>query len=336
MNSLPRVLVIAEIGINHDGSITKAKKLIDAAQSAGADIAKFQSYNSKDLVTEDAPIASYQRDKQDKQLTQQVLLARYEISVSGHHELFAHCNEKNIEFLSTAFDEKSYALLEEFNLLRVKVPSGEITNLPFLRKVGGSGSEILLSTGMSTLTEVENAIVAMENAGAKRSQFVVMHCSSSYPAPHDEVNLLAMQKMGEIFGTRFGYSDHTQGIEVALAAVALGASVIEKHLTLDRNSIGPDHLASIEPNEFLNMVKSIRNIEVALGSDEKSPSFSEEQTKKVVRKSIVAKKSINKGEIFSVENITCKRPGTGISPMNWDNIIGQVAHRNYAENDLID
>ncbi len=328
-------IIIAEAGVNHNGDINLAYKLIEAAANAGADIVKFQTFNANQLATEHAEKASYQKELTDESETQRKMLQKLELSLDQHIKLIDYCNKTDIEFLSTAFDLTSIDILTNFNNKRSKIPSGEITNLPYLRRIGALGVPVILSTGMANLGEIETAIDVLEKAGTPRQQITVLHCTTEYPAPLNEVNLRAMQTIAKSFDVAVGYSDHTEGITVPMAAVALGATVIEKHLTLDRNMKGPDHRASIEPDQFRNMVAGIRSIEIALGDSIKRPSQSEKENISIVRKSIVASKAIQKGEHFTPKNITTKRPGTGISAMQWDEVIGRIATRTYKIDELI-
>lgn len=330
-----QTLIIAEAGVNHNGDLELAKQLIDAAAKAGVDIVKFQTFNANRQVTRNANKADYQSHTTDSKESQYEMLRRLELSVEMHKELITHCKALNIGFFSTGFDVESVNLLLSLGQDRFKIPSGEITNLPYLRHIGQLGKGVILSTGMATIGEIESAIDVLEQAGTPRANITVLHCTTEYPAPMAEVNLRAMQSMHTTFGVAVGYSDHTPGIEVAIAAVAMGASVIEKHFTLDRSLPGPDHKASLEPEELRSMVSAIRNIEVALGDGIKRLTLSEARNRPVVRKSLVASRAIKIGEVFSAQNITTKRPGTGISPMCWDEVIGQVAQKNYKEDDLI-
>jgi N,N'-diacetyllegionaminate synthase len=330
------VFIIAEAGVNHNGSIEIAKKLIDEAAIAGADAVKFQTFNSSRLVTKYAQKADYQKLNSDNNETQLRMLKRLELNESMHLKLIEHCSKREINFLSTAFDIESIKLLFELGQECFKIPSGEITNLPYLRCIGQHNKNIILSTGMSTMNEIEDAIAVIEKSGTPRSKITILHCTTEYPAPFNEVNLLAMINIREKFGLNVGYSDHTAGIEVAIAASALGASVIEKHFTLDRNLPGPDHKASLEPAQLKLMIESIRNIEVSLGSGVKGLSLGEMKNLKIVRKSIVTTKEIKEGELFTNENITAKRPGTGISPMRWDEVLGKKAIRNFMADELIE
>ena len=329
------VLIIAEAGVNHNGSIKVAKELVDAAKSCNADIIKFQFFKADDLVVPNTEKANYQK-KQDKSSHKQIdMLRKLELSYEEQKELKIYCDRKNIEFLTSGFDLNSLNAIRKLNLRRYKIPSGEITNLPYLRFVGKQEKPIILSTGMSNIDEIRAALKALNDSGARLDNISVLHCTSEYPAPLNEINLRAMCTIKELFKVNVGYSDHTLGIEVSLAAVALGAKVIEKHLTLDRNLEGPDHMASLIPDEFKKLVKGVRNISIALGSNEKKIGKSEFRNLSLVRKSIVARKEIKKGEVFSVENLCSKRPGTGISPMLWDEIIGTCAKRNFKVNEFI-
>ncbi len=331
-----KTLVIAEAGVNHNGDIQLAKRLIDEAAFAGARLVKFQTFNASRQVTHSAKKADYQLQTTDSAETQHDMLRRLELTGSMHNELIAHSATRNIQFFSTGFDIESVDLLRSLGQDHFKIPSGEITNLPYLRHIGQLGQSVILSTGMATLGEIEAAIDVLEQAGTLRASMTVLHCNTEYPSPMADVNLRAMQSICEAFGVAVGYSDHTPGIEVPIAAVALGATVIEKHLTLDRNLPGPDHKASLEPDEFAAMVRAIRNIELALGDGIKRPSPSEIKNKPIVRKSLVAARAIRAGEPFTQENITAKRPGTGISPMRWDDVIGKAARRDFAVDELID
>jgi N,N'-diacetyllegionaminate synthase len=331
-----RTLIIAEAGVNHNGDIVLAKQLVDAAADAGADLVKFQTFKAERLVTRTAKKAEYQMQTTNGNETQHEMLLRLELTEAMHHELIAHCATRSIGFLSTAFDIESVDLLVSLGQDQFKIPSGEITNLPYLRYIGGLGKAVLLSTGMATLGEIEEAIDALNDAGTMRSNLTVLHCTTEYPTPMNEVNLRSMQSIHAAFGLAVGYSDHTLGIEVAIAAVAMGATVIEKHFTLDRNLPGPDHKASLEPEELKAMVSAIRNIEIALGDGIKRLTPSEVKNKPIARKSLVAIQPIKAGEIFSVKNTTAKRPGTGISPMRWDEIMGRPAPRDFEQDDLLE
>lgn len=329
-------LIIAEAGVNHNGDMEMAKQLIDVAADAGVDYVKFQTFKSEKLVSKNAEKASYQKENTgDSSESQLKMLQKLELSETDHLELIAYCKSKNIKFLSTAFDVESIDFLNKLNIDLFKIPSGELTNYPYLEKIGSLGKPIIISTGMATLDEIGQAMAVLLRNGALRHQITILHCNTEYPTPMEDVNLNAMETIAETYSVAIGYSDHTLGIEVPIAAVALGATVIEKHFTLDKTLPGPDHKASLEPSELKAMVKAIRNIEDALGDEEKEPTPSELKNIKVARKSIVASASIKKGDILTKENITTKRPGTGISAMEWPNIIGTIAKKDYLEDDLI-
>lgn len=332
---LNSVFVIAEAGVNHNGCLDLAYKLVDVAVEAGADAVKFQTFKAKKVISRYAEKAEYQKATTDATESQLEMVKKLELNREAHEKLMAYCREKGIEFLSTPFDLESIDLLIELGIKTLKIPSGEITNLPYLRKVGALGKKVIMSTGMATLEEVRMALEVLLNGGAQKENITILHCNTEYPTPFEDVNLRAMLTMKDKLGVRVGYSDHTLGIEVSVAAVALGAEVIEKHFTLDKTSEGPDHKASLEPDELKAMIRSIRNIERAMGSGVKHPSLSELKNIMIARKSIIAAKDIRKGEIFSEKNITVKRPGDGISPMEWDGVIGQVAMRNFKEDELI-
>ena len=327
--------IIAEAGVNHNGSLKTAKQLIDVASEAGVDAVKFQTFKADKLVSKLAQKADYQKKTTDAAESQYEMIRKLELDRAAHLELMAYCKTKNIEFLSTPFDHDSIEMLHELGLATFKVPSGEITNLPYLRHIGCLNKSVILSTGMANLGEIEAAIQALVQAGTQRERISILHANTEYPTPMQDVNLRAMQTLGQAFNLAYGYSDHTNGIEVPIAAVALGASVIEKHFTLDKNLPGPDHKASLEPDELVAMVRAIRNIELALGSSLKQPSPSEAKNKAIARKSLIAKVAIQQGETFTEDNLTVKRPGNGISPMRWDEVIGAVAQRNYQEDELI-
>ena len=328
-------LVIAEAGVNHNGSLELAFELIDAASEAGADVVKFQTFKAENLVTQSATKADYQLGTTDSKETQFEMIKKLELSHDMHLKLIARCKEKSIRFSSTGFDASSVDVLIKLGVDFLKVPSGEITNLPYLRHTASKNLPIILSTGMATLKEVEEALKILEGSGANRNQITVLHCNTEYPTPMEDVNLRAMLSMKEELGVNIGYSDHTLGIEVPIAAVAMGATVIEKHFTLDRCMDGPDHAASLEPDELKQMVKSIRNIEKATGDGVKKPSNSEEKNISIVRKSIVASKEIKVGDEFTADNLGVKRPGTGISPMEWDEVVGKVASKDFNPDELI-
>jgi N,N'-diacetyllegionaminate synthase len=331
-----RTLIIAEAGVNHNGDIDLAKQLIDVAADADADYVKFQTFSADRLVTKSAAKAEYQRQSSDSSESQFEMLKRLELSVEMHLELIEHCEHRSIKFLSTGFDIRSVDSLVGLGLGLIKIPSGEITNLPFLRYIGSLGLPVVLSSGMSTMGEIGAALSILEQTGLHRDITTVLHCTTEYPTPMDEVNLRAMNNIRKTLGVAVGYSDHTVGIEVSVAAVALGASVIEKHFTIDRSLPGPDHKASLEPTELSAMVKAIRNVEVALGSDIKEPTISEIKNMRIARKSIFAGRKIEAGEILSASNLVVKRPGDGVSPMQWDRLIGQIACREYLPDEKID
>jgi N,N'-diacetyllegionaminate synthase len=334
---MPRsTFIIAEVGVNHGGDVGVAEELVKAAKLAGADAVKFQTFDASRLVTSTAPKASYQRRATSATESQHRMLRDLELSREAHERLVECCRASEIEFMSSAFDEGSAAFLYQLGLRRLKIPSGEITNLPFLRHLGGFEAALILSTGMATLDEVIEAVDVLERAGTKRSSITVLHCTTEYPAPMRDVNLLAMVTLATTIGVEVGYSDHTLGIEVPIAAVALGAAVIEKHLTLDRSRQGPDHQASLEPSDFAKMVESIRNIESALGDGVKRAMPSELTNMAVARKSLVAATHIRMGELFSPQNIVVKRPGDGISPMRWDEVMGMPATRAFAADEVIE
>ncbi len=331
-----KTLIIAEAGVNHNGDLGLAKQLVEAAKAAGADLIKFQTFDADALASQAAPKADYQVASDSLHDSQLDMLRKLQLSEENFHALIEYCETLGIGFFSTGFDEWSNALLANTGLSQFKIPSGEITNLPYLRQVGSFGRDVILSTGMASLGEVEDAIKVLETTGLSRDRVTVLHCTTEYPAPMPDVNLRAMVTMGQAFGVKFGYSDHTEGIEVAIAAIGLGATVIEKHLTIDRSLPGPDHAASIEPDEFAAMVRAIRNIELAMGTGIKSPAESEIKNKTAARKSLVAKTHIRKGETFSASNITTKRPGSGLSPMRWDDVVGRPASRDFEENEFIE
>jgi len=329
------VFIIAEAGVNHNGSIKLAKKLIDVASTAGVDAIKFQTFKAKSLVSKNAQKADYQKQTCNALESQFDMIKKLELDVETHKDLMAYCLEKKIIFLSTPFDHESINLLNNLKLEIFKIPSGEITNLPYLRHIGSLGKKIILSTGMSNLKEINDALNILIDEGVPKGDITVLHANTMYPTPMEDVNLKAMLTIKNEFNVSVGYSDHTLGIEVDIAAVAMGASIIEKHFTLDKTMDGPDHMASLEPKELKAMVSSIRNIEKALGSSEKKLSPSESPNIKFSRKSIVAKRNIEKGEVLSENNMTTKRPGDGISPMKWYDVIGTLSTRNYSTDDQI-
>ena len=329
------VFIIAEVGVNHNGSIELAYKLIDVASASGADAVKFQTFKAENLVSINAQKAEYQKQATNQSESQFKMLKKLELDTNAHKKLINYCKKKDIVFLSTPFDDESIDLLDELELQIFKIPSGEITNLTYLKHIGSLGKEVILSTGMSTLKEIEEALIILTSAGTSKENITILHANTMYPTPMEDVNLRAMQTIQDKFGVAVGYSDHTLGIEVDIAAVAMGATIIEKHFTIDKTMDGPDHKSSIDPEELKAMVSSIRNIEKALGSSIKKPSKSEKPNIIMARKSIVARKSIKKGELFTEKNITIKRPGIGISPMKWDTILGKVAERDYQIDDLL-
>lgn len=332
---MSHVFIIAEAGVNHNGSLALAKKLIDVASDAGADAVKFQTFKADKLVSKTAKKAAYQQETTDENESQYEMIKKLELDIAAHYELIAYCKLKNILFLSTPFDHESIELLNKLEMKIFKIPSGEITNLPYLRRIGALGKEVILSTGMADLQEVKDALNVLVKAGTSKEKITVLHATTEYPCPINEVNLRAMQTMHDAFNVKVGYSDHTKGIEIPIAAVAMGACIIEKHFTLDKNMQGPDHKASLEPEELIAMVKAIRNIEDALGDGIKQPSKSEMKNMPIARKSIITCKAIAKGECFSEENLTIKRPGNGMNPMRWYEIIGTIAAKNYDEDELI-
>lgn len=335
MNKKNSVFIIAEAGVNHNGSIELAKKLIDAACDARADAVKFQTFKSEKVISKFAEKAEYQKESTSNNESQLEMVKKLELDEEAHKLLIDYCLEKKIMFLSTPFDSESIELLDNLGLSIFKIPSGEITNLPYLRQIGKLNKTIILSTGMADIGEIEDAIEVLTSSGTNRENLTILHVNTEYPTPMEDVNLKAMVTIGNTFDLNYGYSDHTLGIEVPIAAVALGASIIEKHFTLDKTMEGPDHKASLEPNELKEMVKAIRNIEIALGSKIKKATKSEVKNKPIARKSIVAKVDIEKGQILNENNITVKRPGYGISPMRWDEVIGTFAKKDYKVDELI-
>ena len=333
---MKRILVIAEAGVNHNGSLETAKRLVEVAANAGADFVKFQTFNADDIVTKTADKAEYQKIATGNDVSQYEMLKSLELTSDMHEQLLEHCDNFSIGFLSTGFDQSSVAYLVSLGQQLVKVPSGEITNLPYLKFVGSLGLPVILSTGMSSLEEVGDALSVLKDSGTNNDRVTVLHCTSEYPAPFENVNLNAMQTISKEFGVSVGYSDHTTGIEISIAAAALGATVIEKHFTLDRTLPGPDHKASLEPDELVALVKSIRNIEIALGDGLKTPFNGENKNRLIARKSIVARREIDSGDLFTEDNLTTKRPGTGISPMMWHEILGKTATRDYLPDEIIE
>lgn len=331
---MEKVLIIAEAGVNHNGDLEIAKRMIDAAADAQVDVVKFQTAIPELVVSESAEKADYQKDTTGGG-SQLEMIKKIHFPLDTYIELKSYCEEKNIQFLSTPFDSISIHFLHELKMKIFKIPSGEITNKPYLAEVGKVAEEVILSTGMATIDEIGRAIEVLESKGLNRKKITILHCNTDYPTQMGDVNLLAMHHIQNEFNVKVGYSDHTLGIEVPIAAAALGAKVIEKHFTLDRNMDGPDQKASLTPSELLEMVKSIRNIEAALGNGIKKPTASELKNRDIVRRSIVAKEAINEGDILSEDNMTVKRPGNGISPMEWENVLGEKAKKSYKKDDLI-
>lgn len=331
-------LIIAEAGVNHNGNIELAKKLIEAAANAGADFVKFQTFKAGSLVSKAAKKAEYQeKNIGDGDDSQYAMLKKLELSETMHYELIAHCKKYGVQFLSTGFDNESINFLGSIGIPFFKIPSGEITNKPYLKHIAEKGKPVVMSTGMADIAEIKAALFVLNENGVSKEQITILHCNTEYPTPMEDVNLKAMWHIRDELDVKVGYSDHTNGIEVPIAAVALGATVIEKHFTLDRNLPGPDHKASLEPHELKAMVSAIRNIEKAIsGTGIKEPSPSEQKNIPVARKSIVAEASIKKDETFTEQNLTVKRPGNGISPMQWDEVIGQKAKRDFQEDELIE
>lgn len=331
------VIIIAEAGVNHNGNLENAFRLVDAAVDAGVDYVKFQTFKASNLVSVKAKKADYQIENTKNSTESQLqMLQKLELSEDDHEQIITYCNSKNIKFFSTAFDLDSLEYLSKIGMDMVKIPSGEITNLPYLRRAANLFKKVIISTGMATLNEIEEAVAVFVQLGITKEDITILHCNTEYPTPMKDVNLLAMLHIGKEFKTSIGYSDHTLGIEVPIAAVALGAIMIEKHFTLDKNMDGPDHRASLEPAELKAMTLAIRNIELAIsGSGLKEPSESEMKNIAIARKSIVAKTDIKKGEVFSEENLTVKRPGDGISPMKWDDLMGKIAMDDFEADDLI-
>jgi N,N'-diacetyllegionaminate synthase len=330
-----RVKIIAEAGVNHNGSIDMAKRLIDIAADAHVDFVKFQTFKADMLLSEKTKKAEYQKNNTSADESQYAMIKKLELDENDHEEIIDYCSDVGVEFLSTGFDIESIDLLDKYDISFFKIPSGEITNLPYLRHVASKMKPIILSTGMSTEQDIEEALKILFNFGIDKDLVTVLHCNTEYPTPMKDVNLRAMISIQDRFNVKVGYSDHTLGIEVPIAAVALGAKVIEKHFTLDRALPGPDHAASLEPNELKEMVRGVRNIEKALGSEIKKPSISEQKNISLARKSIVAKRYISIGEKFTENNLSTKRPGTGISPMEWDKILNQKSKYNFEADDII-
>ena len=331
------VFIIAEAGVNHNGRLDLAHALVDAAADAGADAVKFQTFQASALVAASAPKARYQQQTTDADESQLAMIRRLELDEDAHHALLKHCRQRNIKFLSSPFDIRSVHFLHSLGMKTFKIPSGEITNVPYLRQIGRCAGDVILSTGMSTLGDIEQALEILVQAGTPRERIMLLHCTTEYPAPVDEINLQAMETLRRAFPgvCGVGYSDHTEGIHIPIAAAAMGACVIEKHFTLDRTLEGPDHRASLEPEQLASMVRAIRDIEAAQGDGIKRPSPSEKVNMTVARKSLVASRRICKGELFTEENLTVKRPGTGISPLLWDQYIGKAATKDYQPEELI-
>ncbi len=329
------VFIIAEAGVNHNGSVDLAKKLIEAAAEAGADAVKFQSFKATLLVSKNTPKAEYQKNQENLGEGQLEMLKRLQLDEAAHIELIKHADEMGIMFMSTPFDHDSIELLNKLELKVFKIGSGDLTNVPYLRHIASLNKTVILSTGMADMEEVRQSVQVLLEAGMSIQDITLLHTNTDYPTNYSDVNLLAMNSLARYFGTRVGYSDHTRGIEVPVAAVALGARVIEKHFTLSRDMQGPDHKASLEPDELKAMVRSIRNVEAAMGDGVKKPSISESKNIVAARKSIVALVDIEKGELFTEANLTVKRPGNGVSPLMWDKIIGNKAEKDYKKDDLI-
>ena len=332
---MPNVFIIAEAGVNHNGSVNTAKKMVDAAVQAGADAVKFQTFKPELLVSKFAPKAGYQKRTTGKRESQLDMIQRLKLDFKAHQELLRYCRKKKIMFLSSPFDLESIGLLSHLGLSIFKIPSGEITNLPYLRKIGALRKKIIMSTGMADLNEIKAALDILLKCGTRKQDVTILQCNTEYPTPFRDANLLAMLTIKDRLGIAVGYSDHTPGIEAAVAAVALGARVIEKHFTLDKDMSGPDHQASLDPKELSDLVAAIRHVEMALGSEIKKLSPSEAANKRVARKSLVAAVDIMKGELFSECNLAVKRPGTGISPMLLDRVLGKKARRSFKKDELV-
>ncbi len=331
---MKHVCIIAEAGVNHNGDLSMAEKMVDAAKEAGADYVKFQTFKPENLVSKYAQKAGYQKKTTGEDETQLQMLQKLTLTNENFIELKKYCDEKSIGFISTPFDIESIGFLEGFNMDFWKIPSGEVTNRPYLEAIGQTGRKVIMSTGMCSLKEILDATEVLESCGTK--ELTLLQCNTQYPTPYEHVNLAAMKSIAQASHKEVGYSDHTMGIEIPIAAAAMGAAVIEKHFTLDKNLPGPDHKASLEPWELKAMVSAIRNVEKAIGNGRKEPSLSETENMAAVRKSIVASKNIKNGELFTLENITTKRPGTGISPMRWKDVIGKTAAKDFFEDELIE
>jgi len=333
---MSEVFIIAEAGVNHNGDVALAGRMVDAACDAGADAVKFQTFKADRMISAQAPKAGYQLKTTGKGESHLDMLGKLQLDIHAHRELMSRCRKRGILFLSSPFDIESVDMLAQLGLETFKIPSGEITNLPYLRRIGQLKRKVIMSTGMAELEEIRAALEVLEKEGTRRCDITVLHCNSEYPTPYEDVNLRAMLTIGDTLHVKVGYSDHTAGMEVAIAAAALGACVIEKHFTLDRNMAGPDHSSSLEPDELAAMVRAIRNIERAMGSGIKAPSPSERPNLPIVRKSLVAARPISRGKVLTHADIAVKRPGTGISPMRWDEILGQTAMRDFGVDELID
>lgn len=331
-----KTLIIAEAGVNHNGSLELAKKLVDAGAEAGVDVVKFQTFNPAALTSQFADMADYQKKNTGKSSSQLEMLKMLTLSEEDHYALVEYCNLKDVKFCSSPFDLESIDFLHKLKVPFWKIPSGEITNLPYLRKIASYNEPVIMSTGMSTLADIENALESLMSSGFDRKKITLLHCNTEYPTPPNDVNLNVMETLQRAFHVSVGFSDHTVGVEFPIAAVAMGATVIEKHITLDKSMSGPDHKASLEPDELKVMVNAIRNIESGLGSFIKKPTESEKKNLNIARKSIVASRAIQSGEILSSDNLTTKRPGTGITPMMWDMVLGKTACRNFAEDECIE
>lgn len=330
------ILIVAEIGVNHNGEMSNAFSLIESAARSGADIVKFQTFSADNLTNSHAPLASYQLANTNGMRSQKDLLQNLELTRDEHLPLKEYCEKNNIEFLSTAFGEEELKFLIELGIKRIKIPSGELTNLPYLEVASSAGLPIILSTGMSTIHQISASVDILLRNGLDLEDLTILHCTSDYPAPFDTLNMAAIPTIKNEFGSAVGYSDHSNGNEAAVMAVALGATIVEKHITIDQNMPGPDHRASMEPAQFFDYVSAIRNASLALGNGTKQPSPAEIENSKIVRKSIVAKKPIMQGEKLTLENLTTKRPGTGVSPMHWYDVVGTLAIRDFEIDELIE
>ena len=335
MISFKKVFVIAEAGINHNGNIKLAKKMVDAAVNAGADAIKFQTFKSENVISKHAPKAQYQKQTTDPKESQLEMAKKLELKPQAFRVLSNYCKKKGIMFLSTPFDFESIDLLNKLDLQILKIPSGELTNLPYLKKIGALKKKIILSSGMAEIFEIRKALKVLMDEGTAKDNIAILHCNTAYPTPYKDVNLLAMNTIRNVFKVNVGYSDHTIGIEVPIAAVAMGATIIDKHFTLDKTMSGPDQRISLEPKELKAMICAIRNIEHAIGDGIKKPSSSELRNISIARRSLVAAKDIIAGEVFSLDNVTPKRPGTGISPMDLYKIMGKRAKKDFEEDELI-